>query len=155
MTKAGPKLIEFNARFGDPETEAMLMRLKSDLLSLLYAASKGMLDGIDIHWHDYAALTVIMAAEGYPSSYKKGTVIRGLEAAATIQNAVVFHAGTEKNEAGEVVATGGRVLAVTATGNTIAEAQSCAYQAVDKIDWPEGFCRRDIGWRAIEKTKAA
>ncbi len=155
MTKTGPRLIEFNARFGDPETECMLMRLKSDLLSLLYACSKGMLDGIDIHWHDYAALTVIMAATGYPGSYKKGTAIRGLDKAATVPNAVVFHAGTDTNEAGDVIATGGRVLAVTAVGHTIAEAQSRAYQAVDQIDWPEGFCRRDIGWRAIEKTKAA
>jgi phosphoribosylamine--glycine ligase len=122
---------------------------------LLFAASKGMLDGITIHWHDTAALTVIMAAEGYPGTYKKFTVIKGLDAAANMPDTVIFHGGTDRNEAGEVIATGGRVLAVTATGNTIAEAQSRAYQAVDKINWPEGFCRRDIGWRAIEKTKAA
>lgn len=155
MTKTGPKLIEFNARFGDPETEVMILRLKSDLLSLLFACSKGMLDGINIHWHDYAALTVILAAEGYPGPYKKGTIIRGLNAAKTVPDSVVFHAGTSRNEAGDVVAIGGRVLAVTATGCSIAEAQSSAYQAVDKIEWAEGFCRRDIGWRAIEKTKAA
>ncbi len=155
MTKTGPKLIEFNARFGDPETEVMLPRLKSDLLSLLYAASKGMLDGIDIHWHDYAALCVIMAAQGYPGAYKKGTVIRGLDQAATVADTYVFHAGTECDAAGNITANGGRVLAVTGTGATIAEAQARAYEAVDKISWPEGFCRRDIGWRAVGQTKAA
>jgi phosphoribosylamine--glycine ligase len=155
ITKAGPRVIEFNARFGDPETEAMLMRLKSDTLALLYATAKGMLDGVEIRWHDHAALCVVMAAEGYPGTYKKNTVIRGLDAAAAVPDAVVFHAGTARNEAGEVVAAGGRVLAVTATGATIAEAQARAYQAVDKIDWPEGFCRRDIGWRAIARTRAA
>ncbi|HEU0117384.1 MAG TPA: phosphoribosylamine--glycine ligase [Alphaproteobacteria bacterium] len=155
MTKTGPKLIEFNARFGDPETEAMLVRLKSDLLALLYAASKGMLDGINIQWHSVAALCVIMAANGYPGSYQKGSVIRGLEKAGAIENAEVFHAGTERNASGEVTANGGRVLAVTGAAATIAEAQAKAYQAVDSIDWKDGFCRRDIGWRAVGKTKAA
>ncbi|MFY9287717.1 MAG: phosphoribosylamine--glycine ligase [Alphaproteobacteria bacterium] len=155
MTKTGPKLIEFNARFGDPETEVMLLRLKSDLLSVLFAASKGMLDGITLQWHDYAALTVIMAANGYPGSYKKGSVINGLDQAAQISSTVVFHAGTERAITGEITATGGRVLAVTGIGGTIAEAQAKAYEAVDAIKWPEGFCRRDIGWRAIGKTKAA
>lgn len=154
MTKTGPKLIEFNARFGDPETECMLVRLKSDLLSVLYAASKGMLDGILLHWHDKAALTVVMAANGYPGAYEKGSILHGLDQA--IQpDTVIFHAGTDKNEAGDIIATGGRVLAVTAVGKTITEAQTLAYQLIDKIDWPEGFCRRDIGWRAIAKTKAA
>jgi phosphoribosylamine--glycine ligase len=155
ITKAGPRVIEFNARFGDPETEAMLMRLKSDALSLLYATAKGMLDGVEIHWHDSTALCVIMAAEGYPGSYKKNTVIRGLEAAAAVPDVAVFHAGTDRNAGGDVVAVGGRVLAVTATGATVAEAQARAYQAVDKINWPEGFCRRDIGWRAVARIKAA
>jgi phosphoribosylamine--glycine ligase len=155
MTKAGPKLLEFNVRFGDPETEAMLPRLKSDLLSLLYAASKGMLDGINIELHDRAALCVVMAAQGYPGDYKKGTVIRGLDAAAGVPDAVIFHAGTTKNTSGEITANGGRVLCVTGIGATIAEAQSCAYQAVDKIQWLEGFCRRDIGWRALAKTRVA
>jgi phosphoribosylamine--glycine ligase len=155
MTKAGPKLLEFNVRFGDPETEAILPRLKSDLLALLYAASKGMLDGIAIEWQDKAALCVVMAANGYPGDYKKGTVIRGLDQAAAVAETFVYHAGTVKSAAGEIVANGGRVLCVTGTGATIAEAQKRAYQAVDKINWPEGFCRRDIGWRALGKTKAA
>lgn len=155
VTKSGPKLIEFNARFGDPETEAMLPRLKSDLLALLYAASKGMLDGITIHWHDRAALSVVMAAKGYPGDYKKGSVIHGLDQAAQISNAFVYHAGTARNASNETISAGGRVLAVTGWGTTIAEAQTHAYQAIDKINWPEGFCRRDIGWRAIEKTRAA
>jgi len=155
ITKTGPKLIEFNARFGDPETEAMLVRLKSDLLAVLYAASKGMLDAVKLQWHDKAGLCVIMAANGYPGSYKKGTVIRGLDEAAKIENAIVFHAGTDKNAAAEIIATGGRVLAVTAVGSSIAEAQSRAYRAIEKIEWPEGFCRRDIGWRAVGKSDAA
>lgn len=149
MTKAGPKLIEFNARFGDPETEVIVPRLKSDLLALLYAASKGMLDGVQIHWHDRAALCVIMAAEGYPGSYKKGTVIRGFDRAEAVADTVVFHAGTARDASGKIIANGGRVLAVTGLGVTIAEAQVNAYRAVDAIDWPEGFCRRDIGWRAV------
>ena len=155
MTRTGPRLIEFNARFGDPETEAMLLRMKSDLLAVLYATAKGMLDGITINWHDHAALCVIMAANGYPGNYQKGTVIRGFDRARTIADSVVFHAGTTRNEAGDVTASGGRVLAVTSVGKDIAAAQSRAYQAVDQIDWPEGFCRRDIGWRAIARMKAA
>lgn len=155
MTKTGPRLIEFNARFGDPETEAMLLRLKSDLLAILYAASKGMLDAVQIQWYDQAALCVIMAANGYPGPYQKGTIIRGFENAAAVKNTVVFHAGTERNTSGDITANGGRVLAITGTGTTIADAQHAAYQAVDKIEWTEGFCRRDIGWRAIAKTKAA
>ncbi len=155
MTKTGPRLIEFNARFGDPETEVMIPRLKSDLLALLFMFSKGMLDGVDIEWHDYAALTVVMAAQGYPGDYQKGSVICGLERAATIPNATVHHAGTLRNLTGEIVANGGRVLCVTATAPTIAEAQKRAYQAVDQIDWSQGFCRRDIGWRAVARDQAA
>ena len=155
MTKTGPRLIEYNGRFGDPETEVMLPRLKSDLLALLYTCSKGMLDGVTIEWHDYAALTVVMAAQGYPGDYQKGSVIRGLDRAAMIPNATVHHAGTLRNTAGEITANGGRVLCVTATAATITEAQKRAYQAVDQIDWPQGFCRRDIGWRAVARDKAA
>jgi phosphoribosylamine--glycine ligase len=154
MTQTGPRLIEFNARFGDPETEAILMRLKSDLLALLFAASKVMLKGIDIRWHDRAALCVIMAANGYPGPVKRGSVIHGLDQAAVLADAVVFHGGTERNADGDVIAAGGRVLAVTGIGATIADAQAKAYQAVDTIEWPEGFCRRDIGWGAIAKTRA-
>jgi phosphoribosylamine---glycine ligase len=155
MTQMGPKVVEFNARFGDPETEAILPRLKTDLLALLYAVGKGLLDGVDIQWYDRAALSVIMASSGYPGPYKKGTVVHGLDQAATVQDAVVFHAGTARNIRGETVATGGRVLAVTGCGSTIAEAQASAYKAIDKINWPEGFCRRDIGWRAVKQTEAA
>jgi len=155
MTKTGPRLIEYNVRFGDPETEVMIPRLKSDLLTVLYACSKGMLDAVEIKWHDYAALGVVMAAKGYPGDYQKGSVIHGLSLAAAVQDATVYHAGTAANTAGEVTANGGRVLCVTATAPTIAEAQKRAYQAVDQIDWPEGFCRRDIGWRAVAKGKAA
>lgn len=155
ITKTGPRLIEFNARFGDPETQVLLLRLKSDLLALLYAASKGMLEGADIHWYARAALCVVMAAEGYPGSYKKGTVIRGLDKATTISETIVLHAGTAKNSQGEIIATGGRVLGICGWGDNIAEAQSKAYQAVDQIEWAEGFCRRDIGWRAIARIKAA
>ncbi len=153
ITKTGPRLIEFNARFGDPETQVIIPRLKSDLLALLYASSKGMLDGIEIRWSDQAALCVVMAAEGYPGTYKKNTVIRGLDEAAAMPNAIIYHGGTARNDAREITATGGRVLGITALGTTIAEAQARAYQAVDKINWPEGFCRRDIGWRAVARTK--
>jgi phosphoribosylamine--glycine ligase len=153
MTKTGPKLLEFNVRFGDPETEAILPRLKSDLLALLYAASKGMLDGVAIKWHECAALCVVMAAQGYPGDYKKGSIIRELDQADTVIDSFVFHAGTARNAAGEIIANGGRVLGVTGLGATIAEAQARAYEVIDKIDWKEGFCRRDIGYRALAKTK--
>lgn len=155
ITKSGPRVIEFNARFGDPETEAMLLRLKSDTLALLYAAAKGMLDGVQITWHEGAALCVIMAAEGYPGDYKKNTIIRGLVAASAVPDVQIFHAGTLRIASGEIVANGGRVLAITASGATVAEAHMRAYEAISKIDWPEGFCRRDIGWRAIARTQAA
>jgi phosphoribosylamine--glycine ligase len=133
----------------------MFMRLQSDALALLYATAKGMLDGVEIHWHNRAALCVVMAAKGYPGSYKKNTIIRSLDAAASVPDVSVFHAGTLRLPTGEIVANGGRVLGITASGSTIAEAQHNAYQAIDKIDWPEGFCRRDIGWRAIARIKAA
>ena len=144
----GPKLLEYNTRFGDPECQVLMTRLKSDLLPALMAARDGTLDHVDLRWRDETALTVVMAAKGYPGSYEKGTEIRGLDAANEIGN--VFHAGTAFKD-GKTVATGGRVLAVTATGATALEAQTKAYQAVDKIDWPGGFCRRDIGWRAVKR----
>jgi phosphoribosylamine--glycine ligase len=153
MTKTGPRVVEFNARFGDPETQVMLPRLQSDVLALLYACAKGMLDGIEIKWRDDAALTVVMATKGYPGNYGKGSVIRGLDKAAKIPNTIVIHAGTMRNDAGEITANGGRVLCVTAMAPNIADAQKRAYQAVDQIDWPQGFYRRDIGWRAIGKVK--
>jgi phosphoribosylamine--glycine ligase len=146
----GPKVIEFNARFGDPECEVLMMRLKSDLLPALIATADGQLSNFDLRWHDEVALTVIMAAEGYPGIPRKGTVIAGLNDAAQIEGAMIFHAGT-KDDGGKIVANGGRVLAVTAVGKTVREAQTRAYQAVDKVKWPEGFCRRDIGWRAVAR----
>jgi phosphoribosylamine---glycine ligase len=150
ITADGPKLVEYNVRFGDPECQVLMMRLKSDLLPALVAARDGVLKHFDLRWHDDAALTVVMAAKGYPGAYKKDTEIRGLDAAAAVPDVKVFHAGTRRD--GErVLATGGRVLNVTATGATVAEAQARAYEAVDRIDWPEGFCRRDIGWRAIKR----
>ena len=145
----GPKLLEYNVRFGDPECQVLMPRLKSDLLPALVAARDGVLKNFDLRWYDDAALTVVMASNGYPGAYEKGSEIHGLEAAASLENVLVFHAGTAFGPGGAVVATGGRVLGVTAIGRTIAEAQARAYKAVDAIDWPGGFCRRDIGWRAV------
>ena len=147
----GPKLIEFNVRFGDPECQVLMMRLKDDLLVLLEAAADGQLGHVSARWRDEAALTVVMAAKGYPGRPRAGTPIRGIEAAEAT-GAKVFHAGTKRAD-GELVAAGGRVLNVTATGRTVGEAQAGAYAAVDRIDWPGGFCRRDIGWRAVEREK--
>ena len=147
ITDKGPQLIEYNVRFGDPECQVLMMRLKSDILPALIAAADGQLANFDLRWRDEPALTVVVAANGYPGDYKKGTVIGGLDEAGK-DGVQVFHAGTAMKD-GKVVATGGRVLAVTALGKTIAEAREKAYEAVDRIDWPDGFCRRDIGWRAI------
>ncbi len=147
LTADGPKLLEYNVRFGDPECQVLMMRLRSDIIPALVAACDGVLESFDLRWSDEAAMTVVLAARGYPGNYDKGSEIRGLEAAAET-GAIVFHAGT-RAEGEKVLASGGRVLNVTAYGATIAEAQQCAYTAVDAIDWPEGFCRRDIGWRAI------
>jgi phosphoribosylamine--glycine ligase len=144
----GPKLIEYNARFGDPETQVLMVRLKSDLLTALIASADGALKAFDLRWSDEAALTVVLAANGYPGTYAKGSEIRGLAEARALPGVAVFHAGTARDGT-RILATGGRVLNVTATGKSIAEAQSRAYTAVDRIDWPGGFCRRDIGWRAI------
>jgi phosphoribosylamine--glycine ligase len=153
VTKDGPKLIEFNVRFGDPECEVLMLRLKSDLVPALMAARDGALRNFDLRWFNDAALCVVMAANGYPGKPMTGSVIGGLDAAARLANVAVFHAGTKLNDAGAVVAVGGRVLAVTATGKDVAAAQAQAYQAVDAIDWPGGFCRRDIGWRAIARQQ--
>jgi phosphoribosylamine---glycine ligase len=143
-----PRLLEYNVRFGDPECQVLMARLKSDLLPALIASRDGVLDNFDLRWYDEVALVVVMAANGYPGDYEKGTEIRGLDAAGAIPDVTVFHAGTKEDD-GRVLATGGRVLGVTALGATVADAQKTAYQAVDSIDWPDGFCRRDIGWRAI------
>lgn len=143
------KTLEFNVRFGDPECQTLMLRLKSDLLAALLAAADGVLSSIDLRWAEETALCVVMAAKGYPGDYVKNTEIKGLDAAAKVERAVVFHAGTKLAEDGRVLSSGGRVLGVSAIAPTVKEAQAAAYQAVDAIDWPEGFCRRDIAWRAV------
>jgi phosphoribosylamine--glycine ligase len=148
ITKMGPRLIEYNARFGDPETQVMLPRLKSDLLEALYKCATGKLNEVTLEWKDETALCVVMAAKGYPGTYQKGTVIKNLDKANAVPKAVVMHAGTKRNASGDITAQGGRVLGVTGFGPSITDAKTAAYRAVDAIDWPEGFCRRDIGWRA-------
>ena len=144
------QLIEYNARFGDPETQVLMMRLGAQALDLLLACAKGKLDQITVQWADDHALTVVMANQGYPGAYDKGAKIGGLDRINADSNAMVFHAGTATKE-GAILATGGRVLSVTARGITLAQAQKRAYGMIDQIDWPTGFCRRDIGWRALEK----
>src|SRR5690348_11836636 len=153
LTAEGPKLIEYNVRFGDPETQVMMLRLKSDLVPALVASRDGMLRSFDLRWSDDAALTVVMAAKGYPGSYQRGSAIEGLEAAAEIGGVEIFHAGT-KADGGKVLANGGRVLNVSALGKTVGEAQAHAYAAIERIRWPDGFCRRDIGWQAVQREKA-
>jgi len=149
----GPKLIEYNVRFGDPETQVLMMRLNSDLLAALIATADGTLDKHVVAWRRQAALTVVMAARGYPGTPEKGTEILGLEGARKVPGVEIFHAGTRR-EGNRIVADGGRVLNVTALGETVAEAQSRAYEAISRIVWPGGFFRRDIGWRAIHREKA-
>jgi phosphoribosylamine--glycine ligase len=150
---AGPRLIEFNVRFGDPECQALVSRLMSDILPALVASADGELRNFHLRWRDVVALTVVMAAKGYPGAYAKGSEIRGLDAAAKLPGVSIFHSGTAAAD-GKVLATGGRVLSVTGTGRSVREAQARAYAAVDAIDWPGGFCRRDIGWRAIAREDA-
>ena len=150
ITKAGPQLIEYNVRFGDPETQVLMLRLMSDLVPALMAARDGQLKNFDLSWYPDAALTVVMAANGYPGPYKKGTPIEGLDAAARVESVEIFHAGTVADGA-RILANGGRVLNICARGETVREAQTRAYAAVDKINWPGGFCRRDIGWQAIAR----
>ncbi|MDO8878171.1 MAG: phosphoribosylamine--glycine ligase [Pseudolabrys sp.] len=150
ITKDGPQLIEYNVRFGDPETQVIMLRLMSDLLPALMAARDGQLKSFNLRLYPDAALTVVMAAKGYPGSYAKGSVIEGLADAAQTEGVEIFHAGTKKN-GDHIVANGGRVLNVCARGSSVAQAQQRAYAAVDKIKWPEGFCRRDIGWQAIAR----
>ena len=150
LTAEGPKLIEYNARFGDPECQVLMLRLMSDLLPALIAARDGVLKSFDLRWYPEVALTVVMAANGYPGDYARGTVIEGLDEAATVEGVEIFHAGT-RADGTRILANGGRVLNVCALGRTVAEAQARAYAAVDRIRWPDGFCRRDIGWRAITR----
>jgi len=150
ITDSGLKLIEYNVRFGDPEAQVLMLRLKSDLLSALLATADGVLKTFDLRWHEDAALAVVMAAKGYPGDYATGSEIRGLDTARSVEGVEVFHAGTAR-EGNRLIATGGRVLNVAARGKTIAEARERAYRAVARIDWPGGFCRSDIGWRALDR----
>lgn len=152
ITAQGPKLIEYNTRFGDPECEVLMPRLKSDIVPALLAACDGVLDRVDLRWRDEPALTVVLAAKGYPDKPETGSVIRDVEKAEALDDVLVFHAGTKLRN-GDLVANGGRVLNVVALGKTVGEAQKRAYEAVDKIDWPGGFCRRDIGWQAVKREQ--
>ena len=149
MIKDGaPRLVEYNVRFGDPECQVLMMRLGAQALDLIHAAADGRLSEARVNWAEDHAMTVVMAAKGYPGSYEKGSIISGLDAVAEDSFHMVFHAGTKQQD-GRITASGGRVLNATARGATLAEARDRAYALVDSIDWPEGFCRRDIGWRAL------
>lgn len=150
ITAKGPELIEYNVRFGDPECQVLMMRLKSDLLPILYATATGTLDRVDAEWRDEAALTVVLASKGYPGAYDKNTTIAHIPEAS--EEAKVFHAGTAL-KGDRLVATGGRVLNVTALGKTVTEAQAHAYALADRVEWENGFCRRDIGWQAVAREK--
>jgi phosphoribosylamine--glycine ligase len=151
MIKDGKaKLLEHNVRFGDPEVQCLMMRLKSDLLATLLNSAKGNLEGVKLEWSEDAALTVVMAAKGYPGAYDKGSVIHINEE--RLGGCKVFHAGTARSGDGELVANGGRVLAVTAAGRDVCEARAKAYEAVAAVDWKDGFYRKDIGWRAVSRA---
>jgi len=152
ITAEGPKLIEYNARFGDPETQVQMLRLTSDLVPALLASRDGQLKSFDLRWYQDPALTVVMAAKGYPGHYARGSVIEGLDDAAKVEGVEIFHAGT-KADGDRILANGGRVLNVSAIGKTVREAQARAYEAISRIRWPEGFYRHDIGWRAVEREK--
>jgi phosphoribosylamine---glycine ligase len=149
-----PRVVEFNCRFGDPECQVLMARLKSDIGPALVATSDGTLRDFDLRWYDESAVCVVMASRGYPGAYEKGSEIRGLERAEEVEGVTVFHAGTAARD-GRIVATGGRVRGVTALGRDLVDAQAHAYAAVDRIDWPDGFHRRDIGWRALQKERKA
>ena len=153
VTAQGPKLFEYNVRFGDPECQVLMMRMMSDIVPALLAACDGELKHFDLRWFPDPALTVVMAAKGYPGDYKKGTRIDGLDDAAKVEGVEIFHAGTVAKD-GAILANGGRVLNVCAMGKTVLEAQQRAYEAVDRIKWPDGFCRRDIAWQAVEQERA-
>ena len=152
ITAEGPKLIEYNCRFGDPECQVLMMRMESDIVPLLVACAEATLSGHSVSWSDQSALTVVLAANGYPGSYQKNTLIKGLDKAAGRQGTFVFHAGTKRDN-GDTLAVGGRVLNVTALGQTVSHAQNAAYSAIEDIDWPDGFCRSDIGWRAVAREQ--
>jgi phosphoribosylamine--glycine ligase len=152
LTADGPKLFEYNVRFGDPECQVLMLRMMSDIVPALLASCDGQLKNFDLRWFPEPALTVVMAANGYPGDYAKGTRIDGLDEAFEVEGAEIFHAGTMAKD-GHILANGGRVLNVCASGKTVTEAQRRAYEAVDRIHWPEGFCRRDIGWQAVERER--
>jgi phosphoribosylamine--glycine ligase len=153
ITDQGPRLIEYNVRFGDPECQVLMLRMMSDILPALLASADGQLGNFDLRWFPDPALTVVMAAQGYPGDYARGTRIEGLDEAAKVEGVEIFHAGTMAKD-GNILANGGRVLNVCASGKTVAEAQRRAYMAVDRIKWPDGFCRRDIGWQAVKRENA-
>ncbi|MGY4476551.1 phosphoribosylamine--glycine ligase [Bradyrhizobium sp. USDA 3364] len=153
LTAQGPKLFEYNVRFGDPECQVLMLRMMSDIVPALLASIDGQLKNFDLRWYPDPALTVVMAAKGYPGDYIKGTRIDGLDDAAKVEGVEIFHAGTVAKD-GAILANGGRVLNVCAMGNTVTEVRDRAYQAVDRIKWPEGFCRRDIAGQAVEQEKA-
>jgi phosphoribosylamine--glycine ligase len=153
LTKDGPKLVEYNARFGDPECQVLMLRMMSDIVPALIACADGQLKNFSLRWFDDVALTVIMATKGYPGDYAKDSVIEGLDEAAKVDGVEIFHAGTVAKD-GRIVANGGRVLNICALGKSVTDAQARAYQAVDLIRWPEGFCRRDIGWREVAREQA-
>ncbi len=150
ITDDGPQLIEYNVRFGDPECQVLMLRLKSDIVPLLFASACGGLNELKPEWDTDTALTVVLASNGYPGSYKKGTLIKGLDLAAKIEGVTIFHAGTAMQD-GTLLAVGGRVLNVTARAKSVSTAKDRAYQALEAINWPGGFCRKDIGWRAIAR----
>jgi phosphoribosylamine--glycine ligase len=152
LTPEGPKLFEYNVRFGDPECQVLMLRMMSDIVPALLASCDGQLKNFDLRWFPDSALTVVMAANGYPGDYAKGTRIDGLEDAAEVEGVEIFHAGTSAKD-GTILANGGRVLNICASGKSVTDAQQRAYQAVDRIRWPDGFCRRDIGWQAIKRER--
>ncbi len=150
MIKDGqPRLVEYNVRFGDPECQVLMMRLGAQVFDLLQATAEGRLNGAQVNWADDHALSVVMAAQGYPAGYEKGSIIGGLEGLPEDSSHMAFHAGTGMRD-GHIVATGGRVLNITARGSSLAEARKRVYAMVDTVDWPQGFCRGDIGWRALQ-----
>jgi phosphoribosylamine---glycine ligase len=152
LTEQGPKLFEYNVRFGDPECQVLMLRMMSDIVPAFLAACDGQLKNFDLRWYPDPSLTVVMATKGYPGDYKKGSVIAGLDAAAKVEGVEIFHAGTVEKD-GQILANGGRVLNICASGKTVSEAQMHAYEAVDRIQWVDGFCRRDIAWQAVEMER--
>ena len=152
LTEQGPKLFEYNVRFGDPECQVLMLRMMSDIVPAFLAACDGELKHFNLRWYPEAAITVVMAAKGYPGDYRKGSRIEGLDDAAEIDGVEIFHAGTLAKD-GAILANGGRVLNVCALGKTVTEAQARAYASIDRINWPDGFCRRDIAWQAVEQER--